>query len=478
MSVYYFTMATPTTVPILTWHAMNVSGTAYGENDHTGFAADLETIHRMGLRIVPVYKIVGALLTGHLDRLAGCVGLTFDDGSDFDWHDLPHPTWGPQRSMANLLAHFRVRHGHEAQPGLHATSFTIVSPEARAELDRTCMIGCRWWNDDWWQAAEQSGLMSIESHSWDHNHHSLSKSATSAKPGTFDVAEPGDAEREIGQSAAWLRERRGRDGPVLFAYPYGRASDYLAKAWLPEVGEAHGVFAAFVGDDPAPVRPDTSRWTIPRFVFGYHWSDPGALETLLRRNATAAKRPGLLARLTSSQAATPAPMPQSLTWRDCLRTWEVDDARAVAGDLFKQSFGHAVPDYPRHFVLVYSPPPLADDPEPKVVAYVHQTPHEDFHLGGGMCADATAYRRMPRWLFEQVKEQGGLATIVTRDSIGMLGDSPAAFGHVGEPRARQADLRTGYVDTGHEHLMVFWRRELPEAERQRLIARAAAVGPF
>jgi peptidoglycan/xylan/chitin deacetylase (PgdA/CDA1 family) len=478
MNVYYFTMASTPTVPILAWHSMNVSGAGYGDNDHAAFASDLEAIHRLGLRIVPVHRIVGELLSGRLDRLHGCVGLTFDDGPDFDWHDLPHPVWGAQRSMANLLADFRERHGHDAQPDLHATSFTIVSPQARAELDRTCMIGCRWWNDDWWEAAERSGLISIESHSWDHNHATLSNSVSGAPRGTFEITDPGDAEREIGQAAQWLRARRGRDDPVLFAYPYGHASDYLSKAWLPQVGEANGVFAAFTADNPLPVRPDSSRWRIPRIVCGYHWSSPGELEALLRKHSSRAKRPGFIARLVAKPESAPVTMPQALTWRECFRTWEVDDARAVAGDLFKHCFGHEIPDYPRHFVLVYSPPPQAEDLTPQVVAYVHQTPHEEFFLTGGMCVDATAYRRMPRWLFEQARDQGGLATIVTRDSMEMLGDSPAAFGHVGEPRARAADLRTGFVDTDHEHLMVLWRRELPEAERRRLIERAAAIGPF
>lgn len=166
-------------------------------------------------------------------------------------------------------------------------------------------------------------------------------------------------------------------------------------------------------------------------------------------------------------------------WRNCLRTWEVNDARVVAGELFRRRFGHDIPDYPRHFVLVYSPPPGADDTTPSVVAYVHQSPHQDFYLCGGMCVDERAYRRFPRELFREVREQGGLATIVTRDSMGMLGDAPASFGHVGEPRARAADLRTGFVDTEHQHLMVMWlKRDLPESERRRLIAMAHAVGPF
>jgi hypothetical protein len=62
--------------------------------------------------------------------------------------------------------------------------------------------------------------------------------------------------------------------------------------------------------------------------------------------------------------------------------------------------------------------------------------------------------------------------------MAMLGESPASFGHVGEPRARAADLRTGFVDTGREHLMVYWRRELAEDERTRCIERVAALGPF
>jgi len=168
-----------------------------------------------------------------------------------------------------------------------------------------------------------------------------------------------------------------------------------------------------------------------------------------------------------------APRP---SWRECLRTWEVNDARRVAGDLFQRCFHHAIPDYPRHFVLVYSPP--AGTGAPEVVAYVHQSPEGEVHLCGGMCVDERAYRRMPRWLFDEVRSQGGLATLVTRDSMSMLGESVASFGHVGEPRARAADLRTGFVDTGHPHLMVMWLKPVAETDKARLIERVAAHGPF
>jgi hypothetical protein len=162
-------------------------------------------------------------------------------------------------------------------------------------------------------------------------------------------------------------------------------------------------------------------------------------------------------------------------WRAWLTTQEVDDARADAGELFRRSFGHDIPTYPRHFVLLYTPP---GESERRVVAYVHQMPYREVYLGGGMCVDERAYREFPRWLFAQVRAEGGLATIVTRDSLAMLDDAPAAFGHVGEPRARQADLRTGYVDTGLPHLMVFWRKPLSDAEKKRLIGVAESHGPF
>ncbi|HET9577393.1 MAG TPA: polysaccharide deacetylase family protein [Usitatibacter sp.] len=469
-------------VPILTWHAQRVDGPGYARNDHVAFARDLDTIHALGLRVVSLQAIAAALVEGRLDRLQGCVGLSFDDGSDFDFHDLPHPAWGPQRGFTRILQDFRARHGAEAQPSLHATSFVIVSPGAREVLDRTCMIGCRWWNDDWWREAEATGLVAVESHGWDHNHASLERTETSAEKGTFDVRDAGEAEREIGNAAIVLREKRGRAGPVLFAYPYGPANEFLADGWLPRNAPRHGIVAAFAAHEAKePATRDSSRWRIPRYMFGDDWKDEGDLAALLRDAGAAPPKRSWFSRLIGRQPEpVKAPeLPQRpQTWREHLRTWEVNDARVVAGDLFRRSFGHDVPDYPRHFVCVYSPPSTEGDTAPKVVAYVHQRPFEDVHLGGGMCVDAVAYRKMPRWLFEQVRDEGGLATIVTRDSLGMLGDSPAGFGHVGEPRARQADLRTGYVDTGVEHLMVYWRKPLSDEEKQRIIAKVAAIGAF
>jgi peptidoglycan/xylan/chitin deacetylase (PgdA/CDA1 family) len=461
----------PAAVPILTWHAMSVNGADYATNDLLAFAEDLEKLHALGLRVVALHEIARALREGALERLVGCVGLSFDDGSDFDYRDLPHPAWGPQRGMAGVLEDFRARHGAAAQPGLHATSFTIVSPDARAELDRTCMIGCRWWNDDWYRDAEARGLLSVESHGWDHNHASLRSTQTSAPRGTFDLAHGDDAQAEIGRAAEVLRGLRGRGGDVLFAYPYGHASEFLVREWLPANGDALGIPAAFAASEGEPVTAGASRWKIPRYVFGDHWKSPQDLRALLRE-ARVEPAP------RSSPAAAALHGEASRDWRSRLRTWEVNDAQRVAGELFRRAFNHEVPGYPRHFVLVHSREPGSGEP-PEVVAYVHHTAREGgVYLCGGMCVDERAYRRFPRWLFEAARDQGGLATIVTRDSVDLLGDCTAVFGHVGEPRARAADLRTGFIDTDREHLMVIWRKAFAESEKRRLVDEVAALGSF
>lgn len=459
-------MSAPARVPVLTWHAMNVAGPGYDTNEHVAFRDDLEAIHRLGLRVVPAIDIARALVEGRLEEMRGCVGLTFDDGSDFDFHDLPHPSQGPQRGMVGILRDFRARHGAAAQPQLHATSFAIVSPAARAELDRSCMIGCRWWNHGWWPRAEAEGLLSVESHGWDHNHDSLARTVATAPKGAFDLRTAQDAQAEIAQASRVLRQMRGREGEVLFAYPYGVPNDYLAGDYLPNHMAEHGVYAAF-STDPAPVNATTSRWSIPRYVSGSHWKSTAELEKLL---GAAGGLPAPPRHAASSPGSY-----SRVAWRDCFHTWEVNDARVLAGDLFMRCFGHEIPDYPRHFVLVYSSPTGG---APGVVAYVHQAPYGEVHLCGGMCVDERAYRRMPKWLFEEVRREGGLATIVTRDSMGMLGDSLASFGHVGEPRARAADLRTGFVDTGRTHLMAMWLKPLSEQDKTRLINHVEAHGPF
>ncbi|MFC4821340.1 polysaccharide deacetylase family protein [Dokdonella ginsengisoli] len=271
---------------ILAYHAVNVAGAGYDKNDHVAFAADLRLIHRLGLRVVPLRWLAEGLL-GRTDRdLSRAVVLTCDDGSDLDYFDVDYPGHGRQRSLFNAMIDFRREHGYQAQPHLHLTSFVIASPEARAVLDRRCLFDRGWMRDGWWRAAQASGLISIENHSWDHNHAELPHTVQRAQvKGTFrSVDTYADADAEIRQASDWLDAHCPARATSLFAYPYGESNDYLVQEYFPRHAHEHRLIAA-VGTDPQPVRADSDVWTLPRYVCGHHWSSPGELERILRDGA-------------------------------------------------------------------------------------------------------------------------------------------------------------------------------------------------
>lgn len=275
-------------VPVLTYHSMAVHGNDYRDNDHVAFASDLRTIASLDLHVVGLDDVVRR----HRDAehaaaprgVEKAVAITFDDGPDFDVCDLPHPMWGSQRSMLDVMRDFAAAVGPGAQPGLHATSFVIASPEARAILDRTCMIGKNWWRDDWWQPAVATGFLGIGNHSWTHNHPSLPPElrAAGGAGGSFgDVASLAVADAEIARAAAYIQAQADNPDASLFAYPYGDASDYLIREYFPVHGKRVGVRAAFTCG-ARPVTEAASRWAMPRYVCGRDWRSPEDLVALLR----------------------------------------------------------------------------------------------------------------------------------------------------------------------------------------------------
>jgi len=271
-------------IPILTYHSMRIHGNDYHSNDHIALRDDLRTLTTHGFEVVSLSQIVQWLTVEDMRLASGrsLVGIAFDDGCDFDFHDLPHPTWGVQRSMLGIMQDFRA--GSEAAAStLHATSFVIVSPDARRELDRTCMLGRDWWRDDWWERAISTGLLAIGNHSWDHNHPTLCSAEQSNRPsGTFKIIDNfDDAEMQIAQASEYLRTKAPNTGTELFAYPYGEATDYLVREYFPLYGARIGIRAAFTCE-AMPVTENCNRWMLPRYVFAHDWKTPAELVSILR----------------------------------------------------------------------------------------------------------------------------------------------------------------------------------------------------
>ena len=268
-------------VPVLTYHSNNIAGNGYTGNDHTALAHDLRLVDDLGLRIVPLQRVVDRLLGRHDDDLDRCIALTCDDGTDFDYRDIDHPTDGMQRSFYNCLRDFRDLRGIEAQPDLHLTSFVISDPAARALMDKACMAGRGWMNDTWWRDVEASGLMAIENHSWDHNHPCLPSPGPNdlARGDFFAVGNEAQAEFEITQAQDFIEARLGRR-PRLFCHPFGHVGEFVYKDWLPRRGPQVGLDAAF-GDGAVPVTMTSDRWNLPRYICGWHWKTPEELRGIL-----------------------------------------------------------------------------------------------------------------------------------------------------------------------------------------------------
>lgn len=159
---------------------------------------------------------------------------------------------------------------------------------------------------------------------------------------------------------------------------------------------------------------------------------------------------------------------------DILRVEEVTDPEFYIGDLFRRRFGVDPPNYPRHFVALYRPTRDAY----QAVGYVHYSPFEDSFLCGGMVIDDRLYRKMPPEHRRCVKEVGGIAEFMLRDTFARLAHAPAIWGYVGNKQAETVDLRAGFIHTHHKYVMVVWNRALPEDEKAQRLDRVIAIGPF
>lgn len=260
---------------------MNVIRNNYLENDHLALASDLETIKGLGLNIIPLSRVVnwqqGMV---EAEEVSNSVAITFDDGSWFDYYDLEHPTCGMQRSMFNILCDFSTR--EEPARQVHASSFVISSPRARSSLDKSCMIGKDWWGDQWWFEAVASGILDVECHSWDHLHPALERVAQvdQMKGDFIHVDNFADCEIQFRKAGRYIGNILAGNPPTLFAYPYGTASEYAVKDYLPGNEPIHGFRAAFT-TEPRPVSRTDNVWLLPRFVFGRDWTSPSGLEDIL-----------------------------------------------------------------------------------------------------------------------------------------------------------------------------------------------------
>ncbi len=263
-------------IPILTYHSTNIDGNDYHNNDHVAFAADLEIFASENIKIISAHKLV-EWLKGKLslDPSQKYVALTFDDGCELDYLDWHHPTHGFQPSFYSLMQSYKS--------DIHATSFVIASPQDRVILQDTCLAGHEIWGHQWWNIVEESGLISIENHSWDHVHMTLPRVQQKNNiKGDFKFVDTfAEADAQIGQATTFIESTISGKNVSLFAYPYGHYNEYLTDEYLPH--RQNKILAAFSCDD-SYVTPTSHLWNIPRFVCGLHWHKTSQLMEILNGN--------------------------------------------------------------------------------------------------------------------------------------------------------------------------------------------------
>lgn len=277
-------------VPILTYHALNASGWDYGTNDHVALAEDLDLLQELNYVIAPLRHVAEHISGTHPhDYLEDtrCVGLSWDDGTNHDFVDYYHPDYGYLRSLTSVLVsstlYLRQRSNRAPTvPEPRATSFVIVSPHAREELDRACIAGRSQWREDWWLPAATQGVLEIANHSWDHLHPELSNVRHSeSRRGNFAaVQNEADADLQILDAQRYLAQRLGKLTSPLFAYPYGQANDFLTLEYFPRHAD---MFLGAFSTEGEFATDRSNRWRIPRFVCGEHWTSSATLCHLLEQ---------------------------------------------------------------------------------------------------------------------------------------------------------------------------------------------------
>jgi hypothetical protein len=268
-------------VIILAYHSQAITGMQYENNEHVAFRSDVALLRRRAIPVLRLSHVVDLMRTGRFSRLppkSAC--LTIDDGHDYDYLPVSHYTWGPQESMARILASApRTSWQRVTGQKLSATSFVIASPDARRQIAGDVKDNPDRMADDWWAAAQASGNLDIGTHSWDHVHPWVKE--VQSRPHVMEafqnVDSPEEAEFQVAKACRFVMSKTGHDAARLFAYPFGQVSEYLVREYLP----SQTLVRAAVTTEPAPVHADTSVWRIPRYVCGAHWKSEAELDRIL-----------------------------------------------------------------------------------------------------------------------------------------------------------------------------------------------------
>jgi hypothetical protein len=156
------------------------------------------------------------------------------------------------------------------------------------------------------------------------------------------------------------------------------------------------------------------------------------------------------------------------------KVMNVSDGKKYAGDLFSDAFKSEIPNFPLHFVLL-----LKIYQEYKTVGYVHYSKYnENSYLCGGLVVNANIFRKLDKEQRNFIKNKGGFAEIILRESFESLKPFDVIWGYVGDKLAEKVDLRVGFEKTHKKFIMAVWGKYYSNHEKIKLVDEVFKIGPF
>jgi hypothetical protein len=160
---------------------------------------------------------------------------------------------------------------------------------------------------------------------------------------------------------------------------------------------------------------------------------------------------------------------------EALLATEVSRGSFFADDFFYSAFGETVPEWGHHLVLFYRVKPGFFLP----LCYVNFLEHSNVMLVGGAVTNRTGFVDVDPAHAAQLRAEGGAYYQLLKYGFGLFADRcDAFFGHAGDQRAYEVDLKAGFIPTEHEHLIVNFHKPMNIFKKKLLIKKIHAIGPF
>ena len=154
---------------------------------------------------------------------------------------------------------------------------------------------------------------------------------------------------------------------------------------------------------------------------------------------------------------------------------EVERGDRFVRGLFQRKFAAPPPEFGHHLIAFHA----RSDGSYVPAAYLHLWKQGTIGLVGGGCTDGHVLRAMSAAEREAVNAAGGLLLQMLGFCFAKFeGDLEAFFGHCGDARAKEVDLRAGFLETRVPFLLVRPNRELAPGRAEELLRQAEAIGRF